>query len=36
VIRAAMVKQERKAAVLKVIEKDGILKRLSEQLQSTH
>jgi hypothetical protein len=38
VIRAGMVawlatvKQERNAAVLKVIEKDGVLKRLSEQL----
>jgi hypothetical protein len=35
VARLATVKQERNAAVLKVIDKDGILKRLLEQLQST-
>jgi hypothetical protein len=41
-IRAGMVaqlvtvKQERNAAILKVIEKDGVLKRLLEQLKSTH
>jgi chromosome segregation ATPase len=33
VVQLAMVKQERNAAILKVIEKDGVLKRLSEQLQ---
>jgi hypothetical protein len=36
VVQLAMVKQERNAAILKVIEKDGVLKRLSEQLQSTY
>jgi hypothetical protein len=35
VVQLATVKQERIAAILKVIEKDGVLKRLSEQLQST-
>jgi hypothetical protein len=35
VVQLATVKQERNAAILKVIEKDGVLKRLSEQLQST-
>jgi hypothetical protein len=41
-IRAGMLmqlvtaKQERNAAILKVIEKDGVLKRLSEQLKSTY
>jgi hypothetical protein len=33
VVQLATVKQERNAAILKVNEKDGILKRLSEQLQ---
>jgi chromosome segregation ATPase len=33
VVQLAMVKQERNAAILKVIEKDGVLKRLLEQLQ---
>jgi hypothetical protein len=33
VVQLATVKQERNAAILKVIEKDGVLKRLSEQLQ---
>jgi DNA repair exonuclease SbcCD ATPase subunit len=33
VVQLATVKQERNAAILKVIEKDGILERLSEQLQ---
>jgi ATP-dependent Lon protease len=33
VVQLAMVKQERNTAILKVIEKDGVLKRLSEQLQ---
>jgi hypothetical protein len=32
VVQLAMVKQERNAAILKVIEKDGFLKRLSKQL----
>jgi hypothetical protein len=31
-----MVKQEQNAAILKVIEKDGVLKHSSEQLQSTY
>jgi hypothetical protein len=35
VVQLATVKQERNAAILKVIEKDGVLKRSSEQLQST-
>jgi hypothetical protein len=41
-IRAGMVsklattKQEQNAAILKVIEKEGAIKRLSEQLQSKH
>jgi hypothetical protein len=35
VVQLATVKQERNAAILKVIEKDDVLKRLSEQLQST-
>jgi hypothetical protein len=33
VVQLVTVKQERNAAILKVIEKDGVLKRLSEQLQ---
>jgi ATP-dependent Lon protease len=33
VVQLATVKQERNAAILKVIEKDGVLKFLSEQLQ---
>jgi hypothetical protein len=33
VLQLVTVKQERNAAILKVIEKDGVLKRLSEQLQ---
>jgi hypothetical protein len=36
VVQLATVKQEQNAAILKVIEKDGILKRLSEQLHSTY
>jgi hypothetical protein len=32
VVQLATVKQERNAAILKVIEKDGVLKRSSEQL----
>jgi hypothetical protein len=36
VVQLAMVKQERNAAILKVIEKDGVLKRLSEQLHKIH
>jgi hypothetical protein len=36
VVQLATVKQERNTAILKVIEKDGVLKRLSEQLQSTY
>jgi hypothetical protein len=34
VVQLAMVKQERNAAILKVIEKDSVLKCLSEQLQN--
>jgi hypothetical protein len=34
VVKLAEVKQERNAALLKVIEKDGAIGRLSEQLQS--
>jgi hypothetical protein len=34
VAKLAAVKQERNAAILKVIEKEGGIKRLSEQLQS--
>jgi hypothetical protein len=36
VVQLATVKQERNTTILKVIEKDGVLKRLSEQLQSTY
>jgi hypothetical protein len=36
VVQLATIKQERNTAILKVIEKDGVLKRLSEQLQSTY
>jgi hypothetical protein len=36
VVQLATVKQERNVTILKVIEKDGVLKRLSEQLQSTY
>jgi hypothetical protein len=36
VVQLATVKQERNAAILKVIEKDDVLKRLSEQLQSMY
>jgi hypothetical protein len=32
VVKLAAVKQERNAAVLKVIEKEGAIRRLSEQL----
>jgi hypothetical protein len=32
VVQLATVKQQRNAAILKVIEKDGVLKRLLEQL----
>jgi hypothetical protein len=34
VSKLAATKQERNATVLKVIEKKGVIKRLSEQLQS--
>jgi hypothetical protein len=34
VVQLAMVKQEQNAAILKVIEKDSVLKCLSEQLQN--
>jgi hypothetical protein len=33
VVQLVTVKQERNAAILKVIEKDDVLKHLSEQLQ---
>jgi hypothetical protein len=33
VVQLATVKQERNAAILEVIEKDGLLKHLLEQLQ---
>jgi hypothetical protein len=36
VVQLATVKQERNAAILKVIEKDGVLKRSLEQLQSAY
>jgi hypothetical protein len=36
VVQLATVKQEQNASILKVIEKDGVLKRPSEQLQSTY
>jgi hypothetical protein len=36
VVQLATVKQERNAAILKVIKKDGVLKCLSEQLQGTY
>jgi hypothetical protein len=36
VVQLVTVKQEQNAVVLKVIEKDGVLKRLSEQLQSMY
>jgi seryl-tRNA synthetase len=36
VVQLAMVKQERNTAILKVIEKDGVLKCSSEQLQSAY
>jgi hypothetical protein len=36
VVQLATVKQERNTGILKVIEKDSVLKRLSEQLQSTY
>jgi hypothetical protein len=36
VVQLATVKQERNAAILKVIEKNGVLKHLSKQLQSTY
>jgi hypothetical protein len=36
VVQLVTVKKERNAAILKVIEKDGVLKRSSEQLQSTY
>jgi hypothetical protein len=35
-VQLVTIKQERNAAILKVIEKDGVLKRLSEQLQSMY
>jgi hypothetical protein len=34
VVQLATVKQERNAAILNIIEKDGVLKRLSEQLHN--
>jgi hypothetical protein len=36
VVKLAAVKQERNAAILKVIEKDGAIRRSSEQLQSEY
>jgi hypothetical protein len=36
VVQLVTVKQERNAAILKVIEKDCVLKRMSEQLQSMY
>jgi hypothetical protein len=36
VVQLATVKQERNAAILKVIKKDGAIKRSSEQLQSVY
>jgi hypothetical protein len=36
VVQLATVKQERNAAILRVIEKNGVLKRSSEQLQSAY
>jgi hypothetical protein len=36
VVQLTTIKQERNAAILKVIEKDGVLKRSSEQLQSMY
>jgi hypothetical protein len=36
VAQLATVKQERNAAILKVIEKDDVIKRSSEQLQSAY
>jgi hypothetical protein len=36
VVQLAMVQQELNAAILKVIEKDGVLKRSAEQLQSAY
>jgi hypothetical protein len=36
VVQLATVKQEQNAAILKVIEKDGVLKCSAEQLQSVY
>jgi hypothetical protein len=36
VVQLATVKQERNAAILKVIKKDGAIKRSSEQLHSVY
>jgi hypothetical protein len=36
VVQLVTVKRERNTEILKVIEKYGVLKRLSEQLQSTY
>jgi hypothetical protein len=36
VVRLAAVKQERNAAILKVMEKEGAIKRSSEKLQSVY
>jgi hypothetical protein len=36
VVQLAVVKQERNAAILKVIEKEGAIRRSSEQLQSEY
>jgi hypothetical protein len=36
VVKLAAVKQERNAAILKVIEKEGAIRRSSEQLQSEY
>jgi hypothetical protein len=36
VVQLATIKQEENAAILKVIEKDGVLKHSSEQLQSAY
>jgi hypothetical protein len=36
VVQLATIKQERNVGILKVIEKDGVIKRSSEQLQSAY
>jgi hypothetical protein len=36
VVKLVAVKQERNAAILKVIEKEGAIRRSSEQLQSEY